>query len=109
VKPAKGKGLPDAPEWLSPEARAQWDRLVPELANLDRVSPLDGPALARYCDAWSRWVELAKFLREKGEMYPVKDDHGRVVRFLPFPQAAEYARLSQLLSQLEQELWIGTL
>lgn len=101
--------LPDPPTWLSTEAGALWDRLVPELLKHERVSPLDGPALARYCDAWARWTELAKFLREKGEMYPVKDDHGRVVRFLAFPQAAEYTRLSQLLSQLEQELWIGTL
>lgn len=83
--------------------------LVPALATQERVGTLDAQALARYCDAWSRWTELAKFLREKGEMYPVKDEHGRVVRFLPFPQAAEYTRLSQLLSQLEQELWIGTL
>lgn len=101
--------LPDPPAWLTAETRGLWDRLVPELARRERVSPLDGPALARYCDAWARWIEAAKFCREKGEMYPVKDDKGRVIRFLPFPQANEYVRLSQLMSQLEQELWIGTL
>lgn len=46
---------PDAPDHLTPDARAEWDRIVSELAALGLMTRLDRGALAAYCQAWGRW------------------------------------------------------
>src|SRR6185369_9183257 len=45
---------PDAPQWLPAEARAEWDRVVPDLAKLDLLKRIDAASLASYCLAWDR-------------------------------------------------------
>ncbi|AKO97001.1 phage terminase, small subunit, putative, P27 family [Marinovum algicola DG 898] len=46
---------PDAPDHLAPQGRAEWDRIVQELASLGLLTRLDRGALAAYCQAWGRW------------------------------------------------------
>ncbi len=59
VKPPPGytRLPPEAPEWLTAEARAEWDRVVPELQRLELTKPIDRAALAAYCATWARLVE----------------------------------------------------
>jgi P27 family predicted phage terminase small subunit len=57
---------PAAPEWLSEEARAEWDRVVPGLVRLDLLKPEDRAALATYCETWARFVEATAEVRETG-------------------------------------------
>lgn len=80
-----------------------WRYLAPRLKTMQVLTKLDRPALARYCQVWSRWVKAEKFLLQFGETYPYKDDRGQVRLFMPWPQAAIAARLSQQLLKLEQE------
>lgn len=47
---------PEPPEWLSAEARAEWDRVVPELQRLELLKIPDRAALTAYCETWSRLV-----------------------------------------------------
>ncbi|MFF9554581.1 phage terminase small subunit P27 family [Streptomyces albus] len=57
---------PEAPEWLSDEARAEWDRVVPELSRLDLLKENDRAALAAYCEAWAVFVEATVTVQREG-------------------------------------------
>jgi P27 family predicted phage terminase small subunit len=46
---------PQPPDWLPTEARAEWDRIVPELQRLELLKPIDRASLTAYCMAWQRF------------------------------------------------------
>lgn len=43
--------VPGCPYWLSPRAKNEWRRIVPELEKLGLISQVDRSALAGYCEA----------------------------------------------------------
>lgn len=45
------------PAWLQGDARAEWERMAPELGRLGLLTVVDVPALAGYCQAYQRWRE----------------------------------------------------
>ena len=47
--------LPTCPDWLSTEARAEWDRIGAELQKLGLVAEIDRAVLAMYCVEYARW------------------------------------------------------
>ena len=53
----QARGRLDAPDWLAPEARAEWDRVVEAYAEAGVVTPLDRAMLATFCELWARFVE----------------------------------------------------
>ncbi|QCX81060.1 Phage terminase, small subunit [Streptomyces sp. YIM 121038] len=57
---------PAPPEWLSAEARAEWDRVVPELARLDLLKENDRAGLAAYCEAWATFREATEAVQREG-------------------------------------------
>lgn len=57
---------PTAPEWLSREAAAEWDRVVPELSRLDLLKTEDRAALAAYCETWATFVEATRIVAVEG-------------------------------------------
>lgn len=57
---------PSCPEHLAGEARAEWERIAPELLRLGLLSHIDRAALAAYCVAYGRWVEAEKHLNQHG-------------------------------------------
>lgn len=64
--PRPRPGIPEAPDWMPPEAQREWGRVVAELENLGIVCKLDRSDLAAYCVLWAQFVESAK----KGELLP---------------------------------------
>lgn len=52
--------IPQVPGHLLPEGREEWERITPHLEQLGLVSQLDRAALAIYCQAWGRWVQVEK-------------------------------------------------
>jgi P27 family predicted phage terminase small subunit len=68
---------PEAPEWLPAEARAEWDRVVPELARLELTKPVDRAALTAYVLTWQRLVDASKLIAEHPDVsYVIKDLKG---------------------------------
>jgi P27 family predicted phage terminase small subunit len=59
---------PECPPELGPAARAEWRRLVPELARLNLITQLDRGPLAIYCVAYALWAEAAEFIQKYGTM-----------------------------------------
>lgn len=64
--PAFHREPPTAPSWLSPEARAEWDRVVPGLVQLDILKAEDRAALSAYCETWARFVEASRDIAVNG-------------------------------------------
>lgn len=56
--------IPTCPAHLCPSAKAEWKRLVHMLHALGVISELDRAALAAYCQAYGRWVEAERRLKE---------------------------------------------
>ncbi|NOT00457.1 MAG: phage terminase small subunit P27 family [Phycisphaerales bacterium] len=96
-------GIPDCPDWLDDEAKLAWDEVVPMLDGMGVLKRIDGKALARYCRTWSRWRKAEQFIESKGEVYPLRDDSGKVKCFMPWPQVAIANKLAQQLTKLETE------
>lgn len=101
---AKGPpGTPDCPDWLDQDAKAAWEHLVPQLESMGVLTRIDGNALARYCKLWARWRKAEAFLDKNGEVYPLRDEKGKVKYLAQFPQVSIAANLAQQLTRLEQE------
>jgi P27 family predicted phage terminase small subunit len=102
-EPKGPPGRPRCPDWLDEDAKAAWRHLIPQLDSMGVLTRIDGNALARYCRLWSRWRKAEAFLDKNGEMYPLKDEAGKVKCFQPFPQVSIANKLAQQLTRLEQE------
>ncbi|MDT0381422.1 phage terminase small subunit P27 family [Streptomyces sp. DSM 42041] len=64
--PAFVRTPPDAPEWLSDEAAAEWQRVVPGLTRLDLLKPEDRAGLASYCEAWATFRAASETVQREG-------------------------------------------
>lgn len=64
AEPIPPEGIPDCPNHLSEEARAEWHRLVDTLVGMGVISIVDRAVLAAYCQAYGRWVEAEEKLKE---------------------------------------------
>ncbi len=69
AKPPSFKRLPpEAPDWLPDEAAAEWARIVPELARLELLKPVDRASLTAYCLTWQRLVDAQKLAADNRGM-----------------------------------------
>ena len=69
---------PPMPRTLSGEAKAEWRRIVPELAAIGILATIDRGVLIRYCTAWADWIELQALLQQSGKL--LKGARGHFVR-----------------------------
>lgn len=102
-EPQPEKGRPRCPKWLRPMAKRYWKRLVPQLDEMGILTLIDGNALARYCQVMAKWREAEEFLASHGDLYPVKDEAGNVVRFKQYPQVSTAMKLADQALRLEQQ------
>ena len=54
------------PQWLSPVARTEWKRVVPELFKAGLLARIDLAALAAYCENYAIVVQCAGYIRRRG-------------------------------------------
>jgi P27 family predicted phage terminase small subunit len=69
---------PSPPEWLPDEARAEWDRIVPELTRLELLKQPDRAALTAYCLTWDRLVRAQREIELDGGSVLGENSQGRV-------------------------------
>jgi P27 family predicted phage terminase small subunit len=72
--PEPGAGPPDPPEWLTEDAIAEWQRIVPLLETSGILTRVDLALLVSYCEAWSDYRECRRQLAEQGKTHI--DDKG---------------------------------
>ena len=61
-------GKAQMPDWLSDDAKAQWQELAPKLEMLGLLTEQDTNAFAAYCQAYAKWKEAEMFLNENGSI-----------------------------------------
>lgn len=86
--PAFQRSVPAAPGWLSSTARAEWDRVVPELSRLDLLKEIDGSALSAYCEMVDLFVRATGDVHEGGltvENHSVRRDGSESTWFTANP------------------------
>lgn len=76
MPPKFNRGAPEPPDWLTDEARAEWDRIVPGLEALDLVKPEDYSMLVGHCETWANFVLALRQVRAEG-MVLVNPESGR--------------------------------
>lgn len=59
-------GRPRMPRALTGEARAEWNRIVPEIEAMGLLATLDRGALIRYCRAWADWWQVDAQIQATG-------------------------------------------
>ncbi|MDV7198100.1 P27 family phage terminase small subunit [Rhodococcus kroppenstedtii] len=90
------RAVPDKPDDLSPEASAEWDRLVDGSGIRAWLKASDRAALANLCETWSEIVRLRKYLRKNGFKYrtTVRDSSGAVTtKYAERPEVKIYRGL----------------
>ncbi len=65
-EPHPDGGAPPCPEWMPPEGREQWQRVVPELDRLKLLTKVDGAVIEAFCAIYAEFVVSVR----KGE--PIK-------------------------------------
>lgn len=65
-------GTPERPAWLDAEARAEWERVVPQLAELGILATVDRGMLADYCAAHSLAVQATRRYQKDGLVVKTK-------------------------------------
>lgn len=58
---------PKKPHYMSKDAKAVWDRVVPNLVKKNMVTLEDSDLLAQYCVALSKYEEYSVFLAKNGD------------------------------------------
>ena len=70
-EPHPPAGVPPCPESVlaDPIAKAEWDRVVPELLGMRVLSEVHMAALGAYCNSFSEWQRAEEILRRDGRTY----------------------------------------
>ncbi len=63
-EPRPAHSIPSCPAHLNASAKAEWKRLCQEMHRLRIISQLDRAAMAAYCQAYGRWVEAERAMKD---------------------------------------------
>src|SRR6516162_2442649 len=70
-EPLVPSSVPEAPAFLSDEAREEWRRIAPELFRLRLLTALDVAALSAYCQSYAHWAEAERALAKMAADDPI--------------------------------------
>jgi P27 family predicted phage terminase small subunit len=102
-EPRPPAATPSCPRWLSPEAKRVWRETVPVLKGMRILTRVDRDALAAYCQTFARWKAAEQFLDQHGEVYPIRDESGKLRCMQAFPQVFIARSHLQTLRSYQQE------
>ena len=63
--PTPEKIVPECPNWLNDEAKAEWNRLVDKIVELGTLTEMDMAAFAGYCQSYAKWKEAEEFIEKQ--------------------------------------------
>lgn len=96
-EPQPAPGITSRPEWLLPEAKREWVRVVGELERLGLLTVVDRGAMTAYCQAYARWVENEQYVTEHGATFTVESKANGT-----YEQARPQVSMAQKYFQLMQ-------
>ena len=84
AEPVPEKGAPPVPEFLSDEAKQEWEYLCEQLDKAGILAQSDRAVMATYCDAWAQYIKEYRRVEEMGSLListkEVRDKGGNVLR-----------------------------
>ena len=87
LEPRPEKRAPECPEWLTEEAKKEWERLAGNLENLGTLTELDRAAFAGYCQAYARWKEAEEFIEKHGTIVKTPSGYWQQVPHVSIAQS----------------------
>lgn len=84
-------------------AREEWNRVVPKLCRQGLISKIDISAIKAYCEAVQVREESYQFLRDKGNIMPVKNYKGEVIGCTRAPQLLTWEKSIMIANRLGAE------
>jgi len=76
-EPQPDERPPQAPEWLTPEARKVWDRVVAELAGMQLAFAADADTIAAFCSSVALLARAERTLVEDGYLHDDANGNSR--------------------------------
>lgn len=100
AEPKPEPGVPRAPDWLSPVARQEWERIVPRLAAIGLLTMVDGFALEGFCVSYGHWVEHERIIARTGTVYsPSNKKNSKYLQQVPHVSIAQkYLALARMFA-----------
>tara|TARA_R100000781_G_scaffold26759_2_gene19858 strand:- start:12601 stop:13077 length:477 start_codon:yes stop_codon:yes gene_type:complete len=85
--------IPDAPDWLSPIGKSEWEKVCFELFGKQMLHKIDLRLIESYCNAMSLHIETEMMLREKGRIQVYKNPDGTIkhAQSVPYQKIANDA------------------
>jgi P27 family predicted phage terminase small subunit len=72
-EPVPPSGIPECPEELDDDARAEWFRTAKVLSDMKLLTLADRSALAAYCVVYSRWLAAERAVKQYGTIVKSPD------------------------------------
>lgn len=94
-------GKPLCPQWLGEDAKREFRRVMKMLGDMGVTGRVDTNALTRYAVLWVRWRAAEQMIAKTGEVFPMRDDAGKVKYLQQSPYVAIARSLSEQLGRLE--------
>jgi len=70
---------------------------------MEVLASVDRDALAAYCQTYARWRSAEEYLAKHGDVYPLRDERGKIRYMQQFPHVAIARNLLQTLRGYQQE------
>lgn len=98
------RNIGEPPSWLDKSAKEVWHRLQPRIERLGFVYETDEEAFTMLCEAYGRYIDLAKVVKKYGDngCYTTHSDRGSV-RHMVRPEMTllqdAYARVIKMMDR----------
>ena len=77
-EPKPKVGIPSPPDFLNADALQEWGRMSEKLYQLGMLAEIDRGIFAAYCQAFGRWAEVERMVKEKG--FLIKTAKGNIIQ-----------------------------
>lgn len=105
AKATSGKMRTKPPPYLSKEAKAIWNRILPAMKTAGIVEVVDENLFTRYCDQFARWKQVCKQMAKEPMTVEVTTKYGSNIKKNPILQIEK--ELSDSLGKLESSLGLS--
>lgn len=97
-EPKPKKRAPSCPQWLEPDAKAEWKRLAKKMTELGILTEVDMASFSGYCQAYARWKEAEEFLTQHGPIVKTPSGYWQQV-----PQVAIANKYLKIMGRFASE------
>ena len=91
------------PQWVTGNALAKWNEIVPQLLAMGVMTNADVEPVARYCTMHEQYVKYLDQVRRGLDVLVIRDEKGKVKYMQSTPAATMLNKLSASMLRIEQE------